>query len=161
MTGTAVPKFRVRTAVTADAEGIARLLKPYAEQGLVLPRTAAEIGHHIGRFEVATTVRNTLAGCVALREYGDGLVEIRSLAVSRRHAGHGLGSTLVTAAAERARREGAVRVFALTLRPNLFQRLGFVVVEDKEKHFPQKVWNDCRHCRKRDQCDETAVLLEL
>jgi len=152
------PQVRLMQAKLSDAQEIAGLLRPYAVKGLVLPRTAAEIEQHIGLFLVAV-LNGNVAGCVALRDYGAGLVEIRSLAVSRDSAGVGLGSKLVAAAVKRATAKNeATRIFALTLRPNLFQRLGFNIVADKEEHFPQKIWNDCRHCRKQERCDETAVL---
>jgi len=66
---------------------------------------------------------------------------------------------LVQGAIALACKRHAKRIFALTMRPRLFQRLGFKVV-DKEL-FPQKVWSDCSKCPKRDCCDEVAVSLDL
>ena len=146
-----------RPAQAEDAEAIAAMLVPYAREGLVLPRSAAEVRGHIGDFLVAERGRQVL-GCVALRDYGRGLHEVRSLVVAPEAAGHGIGTQLVDAAVELARTRGASRVFALTLRAHLFRRLGFVEVD--KTMFPQKVWLDCARCRKRDQCDEVAVLLD-
>ncbi len=141
-----------------DVRPIVDLLEPYARQELVLARTAEEIGQYIANFTVAKA-GDRVVGCVALRDFGDGLEEVRSLAVESGWSGHGLGSKLVQAALEHAVRRQANRVFALTLRPHLFERLGFVVV-DKEM-FPQKVWSDCRKCSKLACCDETALLIKL
>ena len=152
----------IRPACGADAARIAHLLAPYAVTGLVLPRSEAEILHHIGNFLVAArgkSGRGRVVGCVALRDYCAGLFEVRSLAVSASETGSGLGSVLVQASVDEAARRGADRVFALTLRANLFKRLGFAVVETEM--FPQKVWTDCKNCKKLECCDEIAVLLTL
>ena len=149
--------LQFRPAQEEDAERIAALLVPYAREGLVLPRSAAEIRGHIADFLV-TERGGLVLGCVALRDYGRGLHEVRSLVVAPEAAGHGIGTQLVNAAVHLARTREASRVFALTLRPHLFCRLGFVEVD--KTMFPQKVWLDCARCLKRDQCDEVAVLLD-
>lgn len=148
--------FREATAATAEA--IHQLLDPMARQGLLLPRSVEEIRAIAPMFIVA--VRDeSIVGCVSLRDYGDGLVEVRSLAVRPDFSGRGLGSRLVAETVERARRLGHRRVFALTRRPNLFVRLGFHVVS--KERFPEKVWTDCAQCPTRDHCDEIAVLRRL
>lgn len=145
----------VRQATAADAEAVVGLLQPYVREGLVLPRSAQEIREHAGNFLVAVH-RRTVVGCVALRDYNAGLQEVRSLAVHPDYGGQGIGSRLVRAVTRAAVSRGASRVFALTLRPHLFARLGFRQVE--KELFPQKVWTDCRKCAKREHCDEIALL---
>lgn len=148
----------LRLARPAEADQIAKLLLPYAARDLVLPRSATEIREQARNFVVAAR-RGKVVGCVSLRDYGNGLWEIRSLAVREGAAGHGLGTRLVQAALRLARRRRAGRVFALTLRPHIFARLGFGIVE--KELFPQKVWTDCKRCKKREVCDEIAVLLPV
>lgn len=63
---------------------------------------------------------------------------------------------LVAAAIEQARQLGLSRVFALTLDPNFFERLGFERVE--KDALPMKVWKDCARCPKQQHCDEVAVI---
>jgi len=134
------------------------LLGPYVPEGIVLPRSADEVRAAIGDFLVAD-LGGRVVGSVALRDYGGLLMEIRSLVVHTDLAGKGLGTRLVAAAVEEARRRGARRVFALTLRPGLFERLRFVPVD--RDLFPQKVWADCSRCPKRNRCDEVAVTMDL
>ena len=149
----------IESAREADAYKIPELLAPWVARQIVLPRTPEDILEHLENFLVARR-DDALVGVVAVRDFGDGLNEIRSLAVGSGFEGAGLGSALVEAAIALARRERhAKRIFALTMRPRLFQRLGFTIV-DKEL-FPQKVWLDCSKCPKRDCCDEVAVSLEL
>ena len=158
----AAQAFSIRAAHKSDAAQIASLLAPYARSGVVLPRTEEEIRLHVHNFlvaESATEGKPGILGCVALRDYSAGLFEIRSLAVSATESGMGLGSRLILAAVAEAEKRGASRIFALTLRAHLFQRQEFHTVE--KERFPQKVWTDCKHCKKLQCCDETAVLLEL
>ncbi len=146
-----------RRAKMGDVEAILALLSPNVAQGLVLPRSGEEIRGAIADFLVAVSHPNPQAvGCVALRDYGGGLLEIRSLVVAPDAMGQGIGSALVRKAIERAVSQGATKIFALTLRPNLFLKMGFRQVD--KSLFPLKVWLDCSRCRKREECDEIAVL---
>ncbi len=141
-----------------DAYKIPELLAPWVEKQIVLPRTTEDILQHLENFLVARFA-GALVGVVALRDFGEGLNEVRSLAVASGFENVGLGSALVRAAIDLAKKRQASRIFALTMRPRLFQRMGFEIV-DKEL-FPQKVWLDCSKCPKRECCDEFAVSLEL
>ena len=51
---------------------------------------------------------------------------------------------------------GLKKVFTLTLEPQFFERIGFVVIG--KDTLPMKVWSDCAKCSKQDQCDETALI---
>lgn len=153
-----LPSALIRPALPEDAEAVVSLLDPYVADGIVLPRTADEVRASVGDFLVAAR-DGQVVGAVAVRDYGYYLVEIRSLVVSTAVAGQGLGSALVAAAVDLARRRGARRVFALTLRPGLFERQHFLQVD--RDLFPEKVWADCSKCPKRCRCDEVAVALDL
>jgi amino-acid N-acetyltransferase len=66
---------------------------------------------------------------------------------------------LVTAVVDQARQLGLPRVFALTLEPGFFQKLGFTVVT--KEALPMKVWSDCARCPKQQECDEIALVRSL
>ena len=51
------------------------------------------------------------------------------------------------------------RVFALTYQVRFFERLGFRVVS--MDLLPEKVWRDCVNCPFLDNCNETAMILEI
>lgn len=148
----------LRAATPADAAAVSALLAPYAAKGIVLPRSEEDIRACIDNFIVALA-EDTLVGAIALRDFGNGLQEIRSLVVQFACSRAGIGSGLIEAALTLARARGVRRVFVLTLRPNLFERLGFHLVD--RNRFPQKVWSDCARCIKLDCCDEVALQLEL
>ncbi len=146
-------------AAGSDVMKIHDLLSVYAGKGLLLPRPPEDILEKIKNFHLAE-VDGKFAGCAALRNYGGGLYEVRSFAILPEFCGRGLGTEIVTFLVEtmRRRREPA-KIFSLTYRYNLFLRLGFRIVD--KSMFPEKIWSDCVICRKKDCCDETAVLLEV
>lgn len=138
------------------------LLDEYVRRQLVLPRTAEELQQNYRNFTVVCDKADGhLLGIAALRPFGDGFFEVRSLAVEDESQGKGVGSALVKALLERARslQPPASCVFALTKRPHFFQGLGFQLA--KREEFPAKIWLDCRQCPKFDCCDEIAVEYRL
>ena len=151
---------RIRKAEEQDAREIAGLLNSYAADQLLLPRTEEDVMKYLGNFIVAETESGVFAGCAALRDFGDSLYEVRSLAVRKEFAGKGLGTELVGFLVDRLRNSGKPsRIFALTYRAAIFKRLGFHTVS--KDLFPQKIWSDCSVCPKKDCCDEEAVMREL
>lgn len=153
------PTITIGPAKDQDPEAIAALLVPYVKLKIVLPRSAADIRNCLPNFLVARVNGHDVIGSVALRDFSDGLQEIRSLVVHEDYAGKGLGTKLVEAAIAMARQREAKKVFTLTVRPRLFLRLGFVLAPMSD--FPEKVWSDCRACPKRDCCDEVALVMPL
>lgn len=147
------------TARLKHARVIHDFLAACARAGEVLPRPIHEIRQHIADFIVAMNPDHRVIGCVALRDYGRGLFEVRSLVVDEGHRGQGLGSKLVGQAMDLAVKREAHSLFALTYHPDLFKRQGFEIVP--KERFPQKVWADCRHCAKQDHCDEIALVIDL
>lgn len=148
----------VRSAKAEDAEFICRLIGGYVGTTSLLPRSIDDVLANIDRFLIAEHDEK-LAGCVALRDYGGHLYEIRSLAVSTDHARKGIGSQLVTAAIEKVKQSVPCRIFALTKHDELFAKLGFKLVD--KSVFPEKIWSDCEKCPKKDHCDEIALILTM
>jgi amino-acid N-acetyltransferase len=66
-----------------------------------------------------------------------------------------VGKAIVETAVQDARKLGVKKVFALTLEPKFFEKMGFTVVD--KKALPMKVWSDCARCPKQENCDETAL----
>jgi amino-acid N-acetyltransferase len=100
-----------------------------------------------------------VVGCCALEVVWSNLAEIKSLAVDEYHTDEGAGKMLVAAALQQACELGVPDVFALTLKPDYFEKLGFKKIE-KEK-LPMKVWSDCAKCPKQQECDEIAVIKSI
>ena len=149
----------VRPAVESDIDNICQLLNEYAQKKLLLKRSREDIREKLKNFRVGET-EGQFVGCMALRNFGDNLYEIRSLAVCKEFNKRGFGSCLVSGAVDDLRKlKVPVRVFSLTYRVDFFCRIGFRIVS--KDLFPQKIWSDCAVCAKKDCCDETAVLMEI
>ena len=121
----------------------------------MLPRSMADIYENLRSFDVVE-LDGKVVGCCALQIIWSDLAEIKSLAVDEGSIGTGVGKMLVEAAIDQAGRLGLERVFALTLNPNFFKKLGFEAIE--KEALPMKVWTDCAKCPKQENCDETAVI---
>jgi amino-acid N-acetyltransferase len=150
--------MKARSATISDAKGIYALINNYAEEDKMLFRSMADIYKNLQAFTVAE-LDGEVVGCCALEVVWSDLAEIKSLAVDESKKGTGVGKLLVSAAVEQAGRLGVERVFALSLEPDFFERLGFQVIE--KAALPMKVWSDCAKCPKQQNCDETAVIRNL
>jgi amino-acid N-acetyltransferase len=153
------PGVVVRPARPADMQEVGVLVNGFAAQNLMLPKSPEQLNRTFREFQIATDGDGRFLGCGALRVFTPQLAEIVSLAVSPEAHGGGVGGRIVDRLVEDARELGIGAVFALTLRPAFFHRLGFRTVV--KEIFPQKVWADCSICPKQQACDEIAVVREL
>lgn len=148
----------IRPAQPDDVDAIFELLELYTASGIVLKRSKEDISGYLANFIVAV-VNGSVCGCCAARDFGNNLLEVRSLVVSPVCQGKGVGKKLVSSIIEKLDLErSAWRLFTLTLQVDFFKTLGFSVVE--KEIFPEKIWSDCSKCPKFSCCDETALLLE-
>lgn len=148
----------VRTATIVDADSILSIVNDHARRGQLLPRTLRAILSTIEDWVIAE-VDGEIVGCVSLLRYSSGLVEVRSLAVDEQLQGLGIGARLMEELLAVARERHIPRLFALTRVVGFFERFGFRTTE--RSLFPEKVWSDCQQCPLLENCDETAVVLDL
>jgi amino-acid N-acetyltransferase len=148
----------VRQAQINDVPEIVRIIAHHASRGLMLPRSAAALSASLDCYMVAD-VGGQVIGCGGLDRYTDDSAEIYGLATAPAGTPPGTGRALVQALIDRARAQSISKVFALTLAPGFFSKMGFKTVEHRE--LPLKVWKDCVACPKYGNCDEIAMVLEL
>ena len=148
----------LRKARINDAEAMNKLIKYYADQELMLPRNINSIYQNI-RDYVLVEVDGEIKGVGGLHVFWHDLAEIRSLAISPDMAKQGLGRKVVNYFLDEAKEIGLKRVFTLTYQPGFFEKCGFAKVDKEE--LPQKVWQECIHCVKFPNCDETALFIDL
>jgi amino-acid N-acetyltransferase len=149
----------IRRARLDDVETMYHLLDGFARQGLLLPRRIQDVYRNIREFVVAVDENNQVLGCTGLRIYTPVLGEIIALAVDERCHGQGVGRRLVDTLLQDARSMDLCRVFAMTLQPVFFEKLGF-----EAQHislFPDKIAIDCSGCAKRSTCVEITMVLDL
>lgn len=148
----------IRKADLRDVPELHQLINHYAAERVMLPRTLADLYEHLGEFTVAEE-NGKLLGCGALKFYSREIAEIRSLCVEVRLKSNGVGRKIAQSLLSDAERFGLKTVFALTVAPAFFGKLGFREVP--RENFPTKVRRDCLRCELYATCNEKAVALEL
>ena len=149
------PQPLIRKANLHDVPAMHALIKHWADQRQMLPRTIDQLCNRVRTFWVAEEDGRVI-GCAALRIYTPELSEICSLAIAEGQQGRGLGQSLVNACLQEAKDLGGSRVFALTYQIAFFERLGFAVTG--MENLSEKVWADCNSCPFLDNCNETAMI---
>jgi amino-acid N-acetyltransferase len=150
--------MNIRAALPEDIPTLVRIIAHHASQGLMLPRSAGALAASLKSYIVADS-DGEIVGCGSLHSYTNDTAELCALATAPDIAPDGTGRALVDALVERARQESIHRVFALTLAPGFFSKMGFREVEHRE--LPLKVWTDCVVCPKYGNCDEIAMVRDL
>jgi amino-acid N-acetyltransferase len=147
----------IRRATLRDVKSIHRLIAEQAQSGHILARAMSELYSQVKDFVVSEDeASGEIVGCGALQIVWEDLAEIRSLAVQTEYQGQGVGTTLIEALLEESGQMGVSKVFVLTYRPELFQRLGFALMD--KNLLPHKIWADCIRCTKFPECDEIALV---
>jgi amino-acid N-acetyltransferase len=147
--------IQARNAVLPDVEHIHAIIQPYADAGILLPRSRSELAENVRDFVVAEEA-GRIVGCGALHLYGTHLAEIRSIAVAPESKGRGVGRALVNALMEGALRHSVTCVCLFTRTPSFFSHLGFEIARREE--LPDKIYKDCVCCPKLSNCDEIAMV---
>jgi len=150
--------MRVRAAHLQDVERIANIIAHHAVQGVMLPRSVAALSASLDTYVVADEA-GEVVGCGGLDVYTRESAEIYGLATSPEGSPPGTGKAIVQALVAQARRKKISKLFALTLAPGFFSKLGFETVAHTD--LPLKVWKDCVACPKYGNCDEIAMVLDL
>ncbi|MEW6349224.1 MAG: N-acetyltransferase [Thermodesulfobacteriota bacterium] len=147
----------IRRATIKDVKDMHRLITEQAGNGRLLPRALSELYAQVRDFLVyADDATGAIVGCGALQIVWEDLAEIRSLAVTTREQGRGLGTALLEQLLIDAVEMGVERLFVLTYQPGLFERLGFERMD--KSLLPHKIWADCIRCTKFPECDEIALV---
>lgn len=149
----------IRKALIREVPEIWRMLHEFADKD-VLPRTMADLYSQVREYFVYRQDQGPIIGVAALHVYWEDLGEIRSVAVLPEFQKTGIGSRLVKKCVEEAEAIGLKKVFALTTRPQFFERLGFRIVPNDD--LPKIIWSECKDCLKfPDKCNEIPMILEL
>jgi amino-acid N-acetyltransferase len=150
--------MKVRAAQSDDVARIVSIISHHASQGLMLPRSAGAMSAALDSYVVADAA-GKVVGCGGLDRYTDDSAEIYGVATAPEGSPPGTGKSIVQALIARARNESIGKVFALTLAPGFFAKMGFKTVAHSD--LPLKVWKDCVACPKYGNCDEIAMVLDL
>ncbi|ACD65761.1 MULTISPECIES: N-acetyltransferase [unclassified Sulfurihydrogenibium] len=150
--------MKIRKAKVKDATEIFKILQHFALKEVLLPRSLNSIYENIRDFFVCE-VDGKIVGVGSLHVYWEDLAEIKSLAVKEEYQHLGIGRSIVQECLNEAKELGIKRVFALTYVPDFFKKIGFEITD--KSNFPQKVWTECIHCVKFNDCHEIPVSINL
>lgn len=148
----------LRRARTADAADIQRLIRFYADQGMMLARSLSEIYDNLRDFFIIEDDAG-IVGCAACHVTWEDLAEVKCMAVREDRRSQGWGKRLLEACLDDAVNVGVRRVFVLTYVPEFFEGGGFSRIEKSE--LPQKIWSECIQCVHFPDCGEIALLRHL
>lgn len=124
MTAAVMPSFSIRPARHEDVHALDQFIRPFVEQGRLLPRTHDEL-QELTENGFLAVIDNRIVGFAALEVYSPKLAELRSLAVSSQHQGQGIGKALVQACLDRAKEQRIFEVLTITSSEEFFQKCGF------------------------------------
>lgn len=112
-----------------DVMAIRRLVEPEVAKRTIISKDAVAYYESLQEFRVARDESGRLVGCGALHVLWEDLAEVRTLAVSERAKGRGVGGAILERLLEDARDLGIKRVFCLTFETSFFAGHGFEVIE--------------------------------
>lgn len=115
----------IRKATHADIPVLEAFIAGFVDSGELLPRTLTELHDLLGNFFIAVDEDGELVGCATLEIYSKKLAEIRSLAVSPKAQGRGVGKRLVQICLELAAESGVFEVMAISAKEDFFKACGF------------------------------------
>lgn len=127
----------VRPAHAGDVAAIHAIVRRYAAQGALLPRTRRDIRAAIEDYVVVVDTHRRVLACAALSGYSPSLAEVSSVAVARSAQGHGLGTMAVRGTEALARERGIVELFAMTTAEAFFESLGYE--RSSVEQYPEKL----------------------
>lgn len=127
----------VRPAHAGDVAAIHAIVRRYAAQGALLPRTRRDIQSAIGDYIVVVDGNRRVLACAALSAYSGTLAEVSSVAVARSAQGRGLGTMAVRGTEALARERGIIELFAMTTADRFFESLGYE--RSSVEQYPEKL----------------------
>ncbi len=120
--------IEVRPARTSDIKGIHSLIANFASDGRMLQKETVTLYESVQEFMVAVE-DGQVVGCGALHVLWEDLAEVRSVAISEKLRGKGIGNQILENIVKRAYELGLSRIFCLTFETKFFGRHGFKEIQ--------------------------------
>ena len=127
----------VRPAHAGDVAAIHAIVRRYAAQGALLPRTRRDIQAVLADYVVVVDASRRVLACAALSRYSASLAEVTSVAVAKSAQGRGLGTMAVRGVEALARERGIIELFAMTTAEAFFASLGYE--QSSVEQYPEKL----------------------
>ena len=150
--------MKIRPAKVQDVKQMHRIIEFYADNKEMLHRSLNSIYENIQEYVVAE-YKGKIIGCGALHVSWDNLAEVKALAVEKTYARQGIGTKIVKTLEQNALGLGIYTTFALSFKPEFFQRMGYEVIS--REVLPQKIWSECINCHLFPDCGEVPLIKDV
>ncbi|QTQ15068.1 GNAT family N-acetyltransferase [Treponema parvum] len=116
---------RIREMRLEDIPAVLRLMRPFVEKGILLPRTESSLFNEINDF-IIYELDDGIRACAALHIFEGAQGEIAALAVDESYSHTGIGPKLISHLTQRAKKHKLKNIFVLTTQTaDWFENLGF------------------------------------
>lgn len=117
----------IRTMEKEDIPAVLNLIRPFVEQGILLPRTEESLLQNYNEY-IVYELDGGLKACAALHFYDDNQGEIAAVAVDSVCSHMGIGPKLISYLLDKAKENKLSSVFILTTQTSdWFEKLGFAL----------------------------------
>jgi len=147
------------SAKLCDIKEMQALVEEEVKKGIILFRSSDEMATNIRSYVLAKKEK-TIVGFGALHFHAYNLGELRSLIVSDKCRGEGIGKGLVTQIVKEGENLKVEQIFTLTYKKEFFETVGFIEIP-KESLPEHKIWADCIKCKHFPTCDEVALIKHI
>jgi len=147
------------SAKLCDIKEMQALVEEEVKKGIILFRSSDEMATNIRSYVLAKK-EETIVGFAALHFHAYNLGELRSLIVSDKCRGEGIGKGLVTQIVKEGENLKVEQIFTLTYKKEFFETVGFIEIP-KESLPEHKIWADCIKCKHFPTCDEVALIKHI
>ena len=151
--------IELKKATLLDIPAMQKLVVKEVADGVILKRENDEVATNI-RSYVLAFLDGELVGYAALHIHSMDIAEIRSLIVSPKARGLGIGAKIVEFCKNEAKELGVKEILVLTYIADFFKKLGFKEIE-KEKIPNHKIWQDCIKCVHFPNCNEISLIYKV
>jgi len=139
---------KIRQMLQTDVPAVLSLMRPFIENGKLLPRTEQQLEDQLKDF-VVYEIDGAIHGCSALHLYDDTQAEIAAVAVDENFAHMGIGPKMIEHLLEKAKNIGEKSVFILTTQASdWFEKMGFSAdAIDTLPEERKKIWSEKRNSK--------------
>jgi amino-acid N-acetyltransferase len=143
-------------AKLSDIKEMQSLVEDEVKKGTILFRSSDEMSTNIRSYVLAKK-GDAIVGFGALHFHAHDLGEVRSLIVSDKCRGEGIGKGMVKTMLKEGEELHVEKIFTLTYQKSFFESIGFKEIP-KESLPAHKIWADCVKCKHFPVCDEVALI---
>ena len=117
---------KIREMQQSDIPSVLGIMRPFIENGKLLPRSEQQLEQHLDEF-IVYELDGGIHACAGLKFYSDNQAEIHAVAVDENFSHMGVGPKLIQSLITKAQSQNAASVFIMTTQAaDWFEKLGFI-----------------------------------